>query len=79
MSKKLQILPKKLKKFEPYIEIDQENKLLHIWLEDVSHYFEWIKGEDADIGIYKGMFDDRVVGALLPLRNCGGKLKVYKI
>jgi len=56
------------------IDIDAENKAISIFLEDTAQYSEWIKGEGADICIYRAINNDRIVGARLPLHNWNGKL-----
>lgn len=64
------------REFHPSVHVDVENKRVEIYLEDVSFYSEWIKGEGADIGIYKAMDNNRVVGAALPLNIWKGKFPV---
>lgn len=66
-----------LNEFQPHVSIDVANQRLTIFLEDCSHYAEWIDGEGADIAIYRAMDDKRVVGAALPLRKWNGKLPVF--
>ena len=56
----------------PFVQsvwVRPEFGIVEIALEDVSYHVEWIKGEGADIGIWRAQDDDRVVGATLPLRN----------
>lgn len=62
--------------FHPNVLVDTENKFVQIFLEDCSFYAEWIKGEGADIAIYRANDDNRVVGAMLPLRIWKGQLPV---
>jgi len=66
----------KTNSFQQYVLVQPEVKTLEIMLEDTPYYAEWIKGEGADISIYRAIDNDRVVGALLPLRNFNGKLPV---
>lgn len=63
---------RKKRKFRPSILIDQRVKCLDIILEDCAYYFEWIKGEGGDIGLYRAVYAcedkkaERVIGARLP-------------
>ena len=62
--------------FQPNVWIRADIGVIDITLEDVACYHEWIKGEGADISIWRAMNDNRVVGATLPLRNWKGTLPV---
>lgn len=65
------------KEFHPGVIVDPiYGKAVEIYLEDVSYYAEWIKGEGGDIAIYRANDDDRVVGAYLPLRVWKGQFPV---
>ena len=64
------------KKFQPGVIVDVANRAVDIFLEDVSFYAEWLKGEGADMAVYRAQDDDRVVGARLPLRVWNGKFPV---
>lgn len=64
------------KEFHPSIEIIPQVKRLHIIMESVPCYNEWIKGEDGDISISRANDDGRVVAAFLPLRVWNGKFPV---
>ncbi len=68
-----------MKEFQPHIMIDIENQLVHIFLEECESYSEWIKGEEAHVALKRAMDDNRVVGALLPLKNWNGKFPVIII
>lgn len=47
-------------------------RCVSIMTEDVAFYAEWIKGEGGDISLYRALDDNRLIGALLPLRNWSG-------
>lgn len=66
----------KPKAFQQHAIIDPENKTIAIFLEDCSYHAEWIRGEGADIALYRANDDDRVVGAMLPLRQWTGRFAV---
>jgi hypothetical protein len=74
MKKKREFGP--LRKFQPHILAMPEYGIVEIILEDAPCYHDWIKGEGADISIWRAMDDNRVVGATLPLRNWKGSLPV---
>jgi hypothetical protein len=71
----------KPRKFKPHVVMDIDNQCIHINLEDCESYSEWIKGEGGDITLQRAMNDNRVIGALLPLRKWKGKgkMSVYLI
>jgi tetrahydromethanopterin S-methyltransferase subunit F len=64
------------REFHPGVVVDPENKRIDIYLEDVSYHSEWIKGEGGDIGLYRAMDDNRVIGAALPLNVWKGKFPI---
>lgn len=51
-----------------------EGQCVTILTEAVATHAEWIKGEGADICLYRALDDNRLVGALLPLRNWNGQI-----
>jgi hypothetical protein len=65
------------KKFQPHIVVDVDNKCMHVNLEDCESVSEWIQHEGADMVLRRALDDNRVVGALLPMRNWNGKLPVH--
>ena len=66
----------KLNKFQPHAVVNTIGNCLEVVLEDCAYYAEWIKGEGGDISLYRAMDDNRVIGALLPLRNWNGKFPI---
>jgi hypothetical protein len=67
-------LAKRKRKFHPSVWVQPKHGLIEICLEDVACYHEWIRGEGADISIWRAMKDKRVVGVTLPLRKWEGFL-----
>jgi hypothetical protein len=57
-----------LRPFMAFVWPRPEFGIVEIALEDVPCHHEWIKGEGADMSIWRALDDDRVVGATLPLR-----------
>lgn len=47
--------------------INEVGNCVSLLTEDVPYYAEWIKGQGADICLYRAMDDHRVIGANLPL------------
>lgn len=53
---------------------NEHGQCVEIMTEDVPYYAEWIKGEGADIALYRAIDNHRLIGALLPLRNWDGTI-----
>lgn len=68
-----------LRPFQQHILVKPEFGTVDIALEDVPCYHEWIKGEGADISVWRAMDGNRVVGATLPLRAWNSSLPVEVI
>ncbi len=70
----------KPKKFEPHIEINAKEKYICIYLEDCSHFADFINVEKEGVSSIFRANDrtQRIIGACLPLRNYNGKFKVFK-
>lgn len=62
--------------FHPGAMVDVDNRRVEILLEDVAYYAEWIKGEGADISIYRAMDDNRVIGGVFELREWKGQFPI---
>lgn len=55
--------------FRPHVLVMAQEGIIEVVLENASCVHEWIKGEGADISIWRAQDDNRVVGATLPYRN----------
>lgn len=55
--------------FRPHVWARPQEGIVEVALEDVACYHEWLKGEGADISIWRACGDNRVVGATLPYRD----------
>ena len=53
--------------FEPHLFLNGDGQCAEVFLEDVPQYLDWIPGEGGDIGLYRAMDDNRIVGACLRL------------
>lgn len=53
----------------PYLWVNEVGGTVEIALENVHCHHEWIRGEGADIAIWRAMDDERIVGATLPYRQ----------
>lgn len=51
---------------KPHMWVNKIGGTVEICLENVHYYAEWIKGEGADIAIWRAIDDNRIVGATLP-------------
>lgn len=60
--------PARVGAFKPSMFLNEDGKCWEIYLEDVPHHHEWIKGEGADISLWRAMDDNRIVGATLPYK-----------
>jgi hypothetical protein len=60
----------------PSIYIDKESESLEILLDPSANYYsDWIKGEGADISLYRDRETNKVIGARLPFYDT--KLSIY--
>ena len=79
MKSEIEKLFGKLKEFQPHIILNSDDKTLTIHMEDCSYYADWIKGEGADIAIYRANDDNRIVGAILPLKDGIEKMEILNL